>query len=360
MGKIYNFYAGPAILPHTVLEQIQSELVDFGRTGLSLLEMSHRSKEYDAVHNEAMEKLRSLFSVPDSHEILFLAGGATMQFAMAPINFLAGGRCAFTLTGAWAEKAYADAKQLGDVEVLFDGKESGFTTLPEPGSLQVSPQMRYLHITSNETIGGLQWKEFPETGTVPIIADMSSDILSRPLDFTNFGLIYAGAQKNLGPAGVTVVIVRKDMLDAEAAAVPAYLRYSTHAAKKSLYNTPPVFAIWALGLVLTWIDKLGGLEAVEERNRMKSELLYGVIDELSEFYTAPVDRRYRSDMNVVFRTPSQELDAAFISAAKEAGMVGLKGHRSVGGCRASIYNAMPLSGVETLTDFMREFANKNG
>lgn len=360
MGKIYNFYAGPAILPATVLEQIQSEVTDYRRTGLSLLEMSHRSKEYDAVHTEAMETLRTVFSVPETHEILFLAGGATMQFGMVPMNFLPGGRCAFTLTGAWAEKAFADAKHFGEVDVLFDGESSGFATLPDPSAIKVDPAARYLHLTSNETIGGVQWKSFPRTGEVPIVADMSSDILSRPLDFTNFGLIYAGAQKNLGPAGVTVVIVRKDMLDREAEGVPAYMRYSTHASKKSLYNTPPVFSIWALGLVLKWIEKLGGLETIVERNQMKADLLYGIIDELDGFYSCPVDSSYRSQMNVVFRTPSEELDAAFISEAKNEGMVGLKGHRSVGGCRASIYNAMPLSGVETLAEFMREFARTRG
>lgn len=360
MGRKYNFYAGPAILPEPVLEQLEAEIRDYQGTGVSLIETSHRSKEYDAVHNDAMETFRSLLSVPDSHEILFLGGGATMQFGMVPMNFLQGGSCDFTLTGSWAKKAHADAKLFGNVEILFDGSESGFTTLPDPASIRPHADARYLHLTSNETIDGVQWKSFPDGGDVPLVADMSSDIMSRPLDLAPFGLVYAGAQKNLGPAGVTVVIIRKDMLEKEADKLPAYLRYSTHAEKKSLYNTPPVFAIWALSLVLHWIERLGGLEAIAERNKMKSALLYGVIEELSEFYSCPVDEQYRSDMNVVFRTPSEELDKAFIKGAEEQGMLGLKGHRSVGGCRASIYNAMPLAGVETLVGYMREFAKKNG
>jgi phosphoserine aminotransferase len=360
MGRKYNFYAGPAILPEPVLEQLEAEITDYQGTGVSLIETSHRSKEYDAVHNDAMETFRALLSVPETHEILFLGGGATMQFGMVPMNFLAGGSCDFTLTGAWAKKAFADAKLFGNVELLFDGSESGFSTLPDPGSIRPHADARYLHLTSNETIGGLQWKSFPDAGDVPLVADMSSDIMSRPVDLAPFGLVYAGAQKNLGPAGVTVIIVRKDMLEKEAAKLPAYLRYSTHAEKKSLYNTPPVFSIWALSLVLHWIEKLGGLEAIAERNKMKSELIYGIIEELSGFYSCPVDARYRSDMNVVFRTPSEELDKAFVQGAEAEGMLGLKGHRSVGGCRASIYNAMPLAGVETLVAYMREFAKKNG
>ena len=360
MEKKYNFYAGPAILPEPVLEQLQADITDYQGTGVSLIETSHRSKEYDAVHNAAITSLRTLFSVPDTHEILFLGGGATMQFGMVPMNFLAGGSCDFTLTGAWAKKALADANLYGDTHVIFDGTDSSFTTLPDPDSLSVRSEARYLHLTTNETIGGLQWKSFPDTGEVPIVADMSSDILSRPVDLAPFGLVYAGAQKNLGPAGVTVVIIRKDMLEKEAGGLPAYLRYSTHAEKNSLYNTPPVFSIWALSLVLQWIERLGGLEAVAERNSMKSALLYGVIEELSEFYSCPVDENYRSQMNVVFRTPSEELDKAFVEGAKAAGMLGLKGHRSVGGCRASIYNAMPLAGVETLVSYMREFARTHG
>lgn len=361
MPRKLNFHAGPSTLPVEVLEELQKNMVDFEGTGLSLIEKSHRSATYEAVHNRAIELFRELFSVPENYDILFLGGGATLQFAMIPMNFLPQGKTAeYVATGTWSKKAIDDAKKLGSVRIIFDGKESGYTTLPDPASVKVDPESAYLHITANETIGGLEWKDWPETGGVPLVCDMSSDILSRPVPVEKFALIYAGAQKNLGPAGTTVVILRKDMLDRIPDTLPAYLSYKNHAANNSLYNTPPVFAIWTIKLVLEHMKKNGGLAAVAERNLKKAGLVYGVIDSSGGFYRSPVDARYRSNMNIVFRLPSEELEKKFIDEAKAAGMIGLKGHRSVGGCRASLYNAMTLEGAEALAAFMKEFAAKNG
>jgi phosphoserine aminotransferase len=360
MARIFNFYAGPATLPLPVLEQIQKEFVDYHGSGMSLVETSHRSKDYDEVHNRAESLIRELLQVPEGYSILFLGGGATLQFGMVPLNLVPatfGGPTAtidMTLSGSWAKKAHSDAKKVAPVNVVFDGSADGFTSLPEAGAVQSTSGSAYLHITSNETIEGLQWKDFP-TVDAPLVADMSSDIMSRPLPVEKFGLIYAGAQKNLGPAGVTLVIVRNDLLDRTPESVPAYLRYGIHADKHSLYNTPPVFPIWALSLVLEWIAAAGGLGAIAERNRRKAAALYGAIDGSDGFYRCPVDPRYRSEMNVVFRLPDEDQEKRFVAGAAEAGMVGLKGHRSVGGIRASIYNAMPEEGVEKLIAYMRDF-----
>lgn len=359
MARVYNFYAGPATLPLPVLEQIQKDFVNYQGAGLSLVETSHRSKEYDAVHNRAMALIRQLLQVPDNYSVLLLAGGATMQFGMIPMNLAAGDSAGtasvdMTLSGTWAKKALSDAKKIATVNTLFDGSDNSFTSLPTASSLRSSPGAAYFHITSNETIEGLQWKDFPQV-EAPMVADMSSDIMSRPLPIEDFGLIYAGAQKNLGPAGVTVVIIRNDLLDRTPANVPAYLTYRTHADKKSLYNTPPVFSIWALSLVLEWILDQGGLGAVADRNRRKAAAVYEAIEGSSGYYHCPVDTAYRSDMNVVFRLPDEEAEKRFIAGAAEAGMIGLTGHRSVGGVRASIYNAMPEDGVEKLVAYMRDF-----
>jgi phosphoserine aminotransferase len=284
-----------------------------------------------------------------------------LQFSMIPMNFLSPGKsCDFTLTGAWAKKAYADAKKVGAVNVVFDGAEGGFTSLPDAASLKASPGAAYFHLTSNETIGGVEWFDFPDTGDVPLIADMSSDIMSRPLPVEKFGVIYAGAQKNLGPAGVTIVIMREDLLERCPDTLTAYLNYKTHAEKNSLYNTPPVFSIYALKLVLELLKKQGGMPAVEAVAKKKAGMLYAAMDSSGGFYRCPVDKAVRSRMNVVFRLPSEELEKKFIDESVEKGMVGLKGHRSVGGCRASIYNAMPEEGVAVLADFMKEFAAANG
>jgi phosphoserine aminotransferase len=357
----HNFYAGPSTLPLPVLEELQRQMVDYHGMGLSIVETSHRSSEYDDVHESALIGLRALLDVPDSYEILLLGGGATMQFGMVPMNLLPPeGHVDIVVSGSWAKKAIADVKKLGSANVLFDGSESGFTTLPNASDVHPSQGASYLHITTNETIGGVQWKEFPQTGDVPLVADMSSDILSRRIDVSQFGLIYAGAQKNLGPAGVTVVIIRKDLLERIPDTLPAYLDYRTHADKKSLYNTPPVFSIYALSLVMNWITGEGGLDAIAKRNVSKAASLYRVIDSSPEFFRCPVDTRFRSDMNVVFRLPDEELEKRFIAEAADNDMIGLKGHRSVGGIRASLYNALPLESVQALTEFMRDFEKRFG
>ncbi len=361
MNRTTNFYAGPSVLPVEVFEQIQAEMVDYQGTGLSLMETSHRSTTYDEVHNTAVNLIRELFAVPDNYKILFIGGGATMQFGMIPMNFLAdGGTADYTLTGTWAKKAIDDAQKFGDINIIFDGSESGFSTLTDATSLQINPNAAYVHMTSNETIGGIQWQNWPETGDVPLICDMSSDILSRPIPVEKFGMIYAGAQKNLGPSGVTLAIIRDDLVDQCPDSVPIYLNYKTHAAKNSMYNTPPVFPIYAMSLVLQRMKANGGLPAMIEHNKKKAALLYDTMAESGGFYRNPVNQAYRSEMNVVFRLPSEELEAIFIAEAAAERMVGLKGHRSVGGCRASIYNSMTYTGVEKLTDFMKTFLRKHG
>ncbi|TVQ36163.1 MAG: 3-phosphoserine/phosphohydroxythreonine transaminase [Spirochaetaceae bacterium] len=360
MVRKYNFSAGPSTLPLSVLQELQRTLVEHNGAGLSLIEASHRSKEYEAVHNSAISLFRELLAVPRTHEILLLGGGATLQFAMVPLNFLlSGSSCDLAHSGAWARKALEDARKVGSVRLAFDGSASSFMTLPTRQELSLDPDAAYFHLTSNETIGGVQWKEFPDTGAVPIVADMSSDIMSRPISFDRFGLIYAGAQKNLGPAGVTVVIIRKDMLDRCPDTLPAYLSYKVHAESNSLYNTPPVFSINAMRLVLQWVKEEGGLAECDRRAHSKSATLYDAIEGSDGFYRNPVDPRCRSTMNVVFRLPTEELEKRFVSEATAAGLDGLKGHRSVGGCRASIYNAMPTEGVAALAEFMSDFASKH-
>lgn len=354
MPRKYNFYAGPATLPLSVLETAQRELVDYNGSGLSLIETSHRSKDYDAVHSDAKRLLKEILGVPAGYSVLFLGGGATLQFGMIPMNLMNTGSCDLVLSGAWAKKAMSDAKKYGAVNVVFDGSDRKFSTLPDPGTVSSSNGSSYLHITSNETIDGIQWKSFPKTDA-PLVADMSSDILSRPVPVEQFGLIYAGAQKNLGPAGVTIVIIRDDLLARSPDSLPVYLRYPTHAEKDSLYNTPPVFPIYIVKLVLEWINENGGLSGIAERNLRKANALYDAISNSDGFYRSPVDQGVRSDMNVVFRLPDEELEKRFVAEATEKGMIGLKGHRSVGGIRASIYNAMPEEGVAALIDFMNAF-----
>lgn len=360
MNRKYNFYAGPSTLPLEVLQTLQKELVDFEGQGLSMIETSHRSPMYDQVHNQAVALMRELWDIPENYHVLFLGGGATLQFSMIPMNFLGPDEtCDFTLSGSWAKKAYNDAKKTGKVRTIFDGASTNYTTLPKASSLDIDPNAAYVHITSNETIGGVQWKEWPRTGKVPLICDMSSDILSRAVPVEQFALIYGGAQKNLGPAGVTLVIIRDDMLAKCPDTLTAYLNYRTHSDKNSLYNTPPVFAIWAIKLVLEHIKRLGGIKAVEKRNEEKAHTVYRAMDESNGFYRCPVDKNVRSLMNLVFRLPSEELEKAFIAQATERGLLGLKGHRSVGGCRASLYNAMPLEGAQALASFMKNFAEEH-
>jgi phosphoserine aminotransferase len=355
MDRKLNFFAGPSTLPVEVLEELKENMVEYKGMGMSLVETSHRSKEYDEVHNEAVSLVKELLGLPDNYKVVFMGGGATLQFSMVPMNLLTGDRvCDYTLTGAWAKKAYDDAAKVGKANVVFDGKDSKYTKLPS--SVTPSAGSSYLHVTSNETIGGLQWKTWPETGNVPLVADMSSDIMSRPLPVEKFGLIYAGAQKNLGPAGTTLAIIRDDLLERSSDDLTAYLNYSIHADKNSLYNTPPVFSIWAVMLVLRRLKALGGLTAVEKANEEKAAFIYNAIDSSDGFFNCPVAKENRSMMNIVFTMANEELEKEFVAKAAAEGMVGLKGHRSVGGCRASVYNSMPKEGAKALADLMKDFA----
>lgn len=359
--RIHNFSAGPCTLPLPVLEQIQAELTDFRGTGMSLVEMSHRSKAVVDVHERALQSVRDLLAVPDTHHVLFVGGGATLQFGMIPLNLLHGGQTAdYTHSGAWAKKAIADAKAVGaDIHIAYDGTDNAYTALPDPASQSSSPGSAYYHLTSNETIGGVQWKDFPDT-QAPLVADMSSDFLSRPIDWSKFGLVYAGAQKNIGPAGVCVVIISDELLKQCNGKQVNYLNYANHVKGGSMLNTPPVFQIYAVGLVLDWLKERGGVAWAQEAAAKRSSVLYDAIAGSGGFYRCPVDEHYRSTMNVVFRLPDEDLEAAFVKEAAAQGLDGLKGHRSVGGCRASIYNAMPQAGPEALAQFMRDFAVRVG
>lgn len=360
MARIHNFSAGPSTLPLPVLEQIQKDMVDYKGAGLSLIEASHRGPHYSEVHAAANAALRKLLGVPENYHVLWIQGGATMQFSMIPLNLLAGGKPAdYTLTGTWAKKAVADAKKVGKVTIVYDGSAEKFMTLPRASEVKATPGAVFLHLTSNETIGGVQWHEWPDVD-VPLVCDMSSDFLSRRIPIEKFGLIYAGAQKNLGPAGTAVVIIRDDVLAQCSDDLMAYLSYKIHAENDSLYNTPPVFPIWVSRLVLDYLNDKGGLPWVEKLAQERSGLLYGMMDKHPDFYSCPVAPHCRSKMNVVWRLPTEGLEKQFIAEAKQAGMDGLKGHRSVGGCRASIYNAMPVEGAQALAAFMDEFARKHG
>lgn len=359
MSQIYNFSAGPAILPRPVLEEAQKELVDYHGTGMSIMEMSHRGGAYDAVHEEALANLRELLNAPDDYAILFMQGGASQQFAMIPMNFLPKDKAAdYTLSGAWAKKAVDEAKNIGKVNVIADTDKARPTRVPSPDDLKLNRDAAYVHITSNETISGAQWPSFPKTHA-PLAADMSSDILSRRIDVSQFGLIYAGAQKNLGPSGVTIVVIRKDWAEQGAKDLPAIFQYRTAIENNSLYNTPPTFAIYLVMLVTRWARNEGGVPEIEKRNKQKAARLYDAID-ATEFYSGAADPAYRSLMNVTFNLPAPELEAQFAKEAEKEGLSGLKGHRSVGGLRASIYNAFPEKGVDALIAFMREFERKNG
>ncbi len=359
--KVYNFNPGPAILPHSVLEHAREELLNYKGTGLSILESSHRAREYEEINAEAEARLKALLGLGEEYRILFLQGGASLQFAMLPMNFLLPGMTAdYVITGAWSQKARDEAQKIGDVHVAASTEGEKFRRIPRQDELSFSDDPAYVHITSNNTIWGTQWHEWPDTGGAPLVADMSSDILSGPLDASRFSLIYAGAQKNLGPSGVTVVITRTDWLDRAPKSVPTILRYATHAKASSLYNTPPVFAVYLLNLTLGWIEEIGGLEAVRARNEQKARLLYDEIDGSGGYYQGHAEPGSRSLMNVTFRLPSEEEEKQFVRESVEAGFVGLAGHRSVGGIRASIYNAMDVEGCQALASFMREFAHNRG
>ena len=359
MSRIHNFGAGPAALPLPVLQKAQAELLDYAGSGMSIMEMSHRGNAFDAVIKAAEANLRRILRIPDDYAVLFLPGGASMQFAFVPLNLLGPGQTAdYVHSGAWAEKAIKEGKLVGKVNLAWDGKTDNYMRVPADQELKLTPGAAYLHITSNETIGGVQYKSFPRS-VAPMVADMSSDILSRALDVKQFGLIYAGAQKNLGPSGLALVIIRKDLAERAPANLSTMLKYKTHMAEPSLYNTPNTWAIYLLKLVTEWVESIGGLPRLQEANEAKAALLYTALDS-SSFWKCCARKECRSLMNVTWRLPSEELEAAFVKQATAAGLDGLKGHRSVGGLRASIYNAISKESVQVLISFMKDFEKKNG
>ncbi len=360
MARVYNFSAGPAMLPEAVLARAREEILDWHGSGMSVMEMSHRGKEFVSIARKAEADLRRLMGIPDGYKVLFLQGGASSQFAMVPLNLLgAAGTADYVNTGQWSKKAIAEAKRYGGVNVAADTSATGFNSVPPQPEWKLDPDAAYVHYTPNETIGGVEFHWIPDTGAVPLVADMSSAILSRPVDVSRYGIIYAGAQKNVGPAGLTLVIVREDLLGRAGAATPAMFDYKIHADNESMYNTPPTYAWYLAGLVFEWLLEQGGLEAMALVNQRKARKLYAAID-ASDFYANPVEVTARSWMNVPFTLADPELDATFLSEAKAAGLVTLKGHRSVGGMRASIYNAMPEEGVDALLAFMQEFERRRG
>lgn len=358
-NRVYNFSAGPSMLPAEVLEKVQKDLLNYEGSGQSVMEMSHRSKEYQKIIDDAEADLRELMHIPDNYKVLFVQGGGTLQFAMVPINLLRNSKKAdYVLTGTWAKKAYKEACKYGDIRVIASSEDDKFTWVPKITKEDVREDADYAYITTNNTIYGTKYNYIPETGNVPLVADMSSNILSEEIDVSRFGMIWAGAQKNVGPAGVTIVIVREDLIGFAGAEVPTYLDYKIHADNGSMYNTPPCFSIYVAGEVFKYLKSIGGIAEMERRNREKAQMLYDFIDS-SRLFSCPVAKEDRSLMNVVFVTGDAELDKKFIALAKENGMINLSGHRSIGGMRASIYNAMPKEGVAALVDFMRKFEEEN-
>ncbi len=359
-NRVHNFCAGPCVLPDDVLAELADELPDFDNSGMSLIEMSHRSSAYDQVHHETLDLLRELTSLPDDFSIMFIQGGASLQFAMLPMNVLSPQQTAgYVVSGTWGKKALADAERIGGAYAAWDGGSDGYSRMPSVDELELKPGTSFLHVTSNETIGGIQMTDFADPG-LPMLADMSSDYLSRPIPWDRFAVVYGGAQKNLGPAGMAVVFARTELLDAIPDDTPTYLSYATHHKGDSLANTPPMFTIWATNKMLKWIKTNGGLQAMEHRSKQRSGAIYQAIENSGGFYRSPVDQASRSRMNVVFRLADEELESTFIADAAEQAMVNLKGHRSVGGVRASIYNALPDASVEALTTFMSDFAATHG
>lgn len=359
MTRAWNFCAGPAALPEEVLRHAREEILDYQGRGLSVMEMSHRSEAFMAIAEQAEKDLRELLGIGDDYAVLFTQGGASQQFAMAPLNLLAGaGKADYINTGQWSGKAIKEARRFCDVNVAASSEDTGFTTVPPQETWNLSSDAAYVHYTPNETIGGLEFSFIPEVDK-PLVADMSSTILSRPLDVSKYGVIYAGAQKNIGPAGITVVIVRRDLLGRASPEVPAMMNYQTFADSDSMYNTPPTYAWYLSGLVFQWLKKQGGLEEIGRRNQRKAEKLYGYIDD-SSFYSNPVEPHSRSWMNVPFVLADDSLDKTFLSESEQAGLLNLKGHRSVGGMRASIYNAVPEEAIDALIDFMKDFEQRNG
>jgi len=360
--RAHNFSAGPAVMPLPVLEQLQAELLNYAGHGMSVMEMSHRSAQFEDILHRVEADLRTLLRIPEAYSILFLQGGAHLQFTMLPTNLLPAGVSAdYILTGAWAQIAIKEAEKLGRVHVAASTEDSKFSTIPSQADLQLDPQAAYLHFTSNETIHGVEWRAEPNPpANVPLVCDASSDIMSRPIDVTKYGLIYCGAQKNLGPAGVTIVIIRNDLLERVPPRLPVMLDYKLMAQNNSLFNTPPTFAVYVVGLVLRWLIDLGGLAEIDRRNEAKAQLIYRMIDTSGGFYRGHARPDSRSRMNVTFRLPSEDLEKQFVKQSEAEGFVGLKGHRSVGGLRASLYNALPLESAEALAQFMREFQRVNG
>jgi len=358
--RIFNFSAGPAVLPVEALEEAQRDLLELPGVGMSILEISHRSKPFDEIMAGCEADLRSLAGIPEGHRVLFLQGGASLQFSMVPMNLLPqGGSVDYIVTGTWAQKAVKEAKRVGSVKIAASTESDNFTRVPQQNELSLDPAAAYVHYTTNNTIFGTEFHYVPAVGAVPLVADASSDIFSRPIDVAKYALIYAGAQKNLAPAGVTLVIIRDDMVKRTPASLPTMLQYAVHVKNQSLYNTPPVFAIYVMRLVLKWLIKQGGLTAVDKHNARKADKLYAEIDRTG-FYRGHARPDSRSRMNVTFRLPSEELEKKFVKESTAAGLDGLKGHRSVGGLRASIYNAFPEAGVDALVQFMKEFEKKNG
>lgn len=361
--RVHNFSAGPAGLPLPALEEARAEFLDFEGTGMSILEQSHRAPPYDSVHEEVLNRLRTLAAVPDTHDILLLQGGASQQFAMIPMNFLHPGKSAdYLVTGVWGQKALAEASRIGTARAAADSVEADgrYVRLPTPEELSLDPKAAYVHLTSNNTVFGTQWRTYPDTAEVPLVADFSSDFLSRPVDFSQFKLSYAGAQKNLGPSGVVVILVDREWMKTARNDVPTILSYATHGKANSLYNTPPTFSIYLMRNVLRWLEAEGGPAAMAQRNAEKARVLYAALEACAPVYRLPVKREDRSEMNVVFHLTDASREEAFLKGAEEARLVGLKGHRSAGGMRASIYNAVEPSDVEALVSYLRDFAKRNG
>jgi phosphoserine aminotransferase len=359
MSRVYNFSAGPAMLPQAVLEKAQQEFLDWNGSGMNVMEMSHRGKEFMSIAEKAEADLRDVMQIPDNYKVLFLQGGASSQFAAIPMNLLRGKTTAdYFNTGQWSKKAISEAKRYCDVNVVASSEAENFSTVPEKETWNLNPDAAYVHYTTNETIGGVEFDQIPDVGDVPLVVDISSTILSRPIDVSKFALIYAGAQKNVGPAGLTIVIVRDDFIGETIAGTPTMFDYKVQADNDSMYNTPPTYSLYLAGLVFQWLKDLGGLAGMAEINQRKAEKLYAAIDN-SGFYQNPVNPKYRSWMNIPFTLNDSSLDADFLAGAKDAGLLTLKGHRSVGGMRASIYNAMPEEGVDALIAYMNDFAAKN-
>ena len=361
MGKrVFNFGAGPCALPLSVLEEAQAEFTNYKNSGMSVIELSHRGKEYEGSHDEAMQLAKEVYGTPTDFEVLFIQGGATLQFAMIPMNLLkkGGKKGAYVCCGEWAGKAFKEGAIYGDVYAAWDGKSEKYIRMPKNDEIKLQPDTAYLHITTNETIGGIRTIEWPDVN-VPLIADMSSDFMTRPIPWEKFDIVYGGVQKNLGPSGMAVVFVRKSALAAMNKNIGTYFRYDVHCDNKSLYNTPPVFSIYIMGKVLKWMKSLGGLSGIQKIAENKASVVYNAIDGSSGYYNCPVVKEYRSIMNIVFRLSNPTLEEKFLSEAKKADLIGLKGHRSVGGCRASCYNAVPMEAVVALKNFMEKFHKEN-